>query len=567
MGRRDGQRSRQADPQRLDALVIGAGFGGMYALHRLRGMGLGTKLIEAGDGVGGTWYWNRYPGARCDVMSIDYSYSFSPDIQQEWTWSERFAAQPEILRYANWVADKLDLFRDIRFDTRARAITWDDARRLWRVETDAGETFEARFCIMATGPLSVPKGIDIPGADTFQGETYLAARWPQHPVGFAGKRVGLIGTGSSGIQITPVVAEQAGHLHVFQRTPSFSLPMRNRTLAPEYVAQVKEHYEGLRAIARTTYSGGVRPATTRPLFSVTVEERTALLEQAWAESGHNLLGLFSDLLLNQRANDVVADFVRSKIDEVVDDPAIADKLKPRGYPIFARRPCLDTGYYESFNRGNVTLEDCLDDPIEAITPTGIRTRTRDIPLDVIIGATGFDALTGAMMAIDIRGRNGRSLREKWADGARSYLGLMVEGFPNMFTIAGANGPSALANFIILNEQNVDWLCACIRHMDDEGFDTVEATRDAENGWVAHIAELASTSLMPKANTWYTGTNIAGKPRTFPIYTGGLGRYLDTCRQVVMRGYEGVAFETRGGAEEHQAAPPLAATDHVVEGQP
>ena len=420
---------------------------------------------------------------------------------------------------------------------------------------------------MATGPLSVPKGLDIPGATSFEGDTYLSARWPQHDVDLAGKRVGLIGTGSSGIQIVPVVAAQAKHLHVFQRTPSFSLPMRNRPLDADYVTQIKENYEGLRIIARTTYSGGVRPATTRPLFSVTPEERLALLEQAWEESGHNLLGLFSDLLINQKANDIVADFVRGKIDGLVDDPAVAEKLKPRGYPIFARRPCLDTGYYETFNRDNVTLEDCLEDPIEAIIPTGVRTSTRDIPLDVIIAATGYDALTGAMMAIDIRGRGGRSLREKWADGARSYLGLVLEGFPNMFTIAGANGPSALANFIILNEQNVDWLCACIRHMTEEGFRTVEATAEAEDGWVRHIADLASTSLMPKANTWYTGTNIAGKPRTFPIYTGGLGRYLDACRQAVLRGYEGLAFTRLDESGECHAAPTLTAGDHAVEGQP
>ena len=533
--------SKADAPISLDAFVVGAGFGGMYALHKLRAMGLRVRAIEAGGGVGGTWYWNRYPGARCDVLSIDYSYSFSHEVQQEWTWSERFAAQPEILAYADWVADKLDLKRDIAFETRAAAVTYDDERKLWRIETECGRVFEATFCIMATGPLSVPKGLDIPGASSFTGETYLTARWPHHPVEFAGKRVGVIGTGSSGIQVVPVVAQQAGHLHVFQRTPSFTLPQRNAPLAPEYVAQVKAHYDDLRVITRTSYSGGTRPATTRPLFSIPRDELVDLMEDAWARSGHNLLGVVSDALVNQDANDVIADFVRAKIDAVVENPALAAKLKPHGYPIFARRPCLDTGYYEAFNRANVTLEDCLEDPIEEITPRGVRTRTREIELDTIIAATGFDALTGALLAIDIKGRGGRSLREKWADGARSYLGMMVEGFPNLFTIAAANGPSALANFILLNEQNVDWLCDCIRHMHENGLTAVEATREAEDRWVDHIAELASRSLMPKANTWYTGTNIAGKPRTFPIYTAGLGRYTEECREVAARGYEGMVF--------------------------
>ena len=533
----------RAGSSALDAFVIGAGFGGMYALHRLRAMGLRVHAIEAGDGVGGTWYWNRYPGARCDVLSIDYSYSFSHEIQQAWTWSERFAAQPEILAYANFVAEKLDIARDIQFETRASAVTYDDDRRLWRIETEAGEVFEATFCILATGPLSVPKGLDIHGAETFEGETYLTARWPQHEVDLKGKRVGVVGTGSSGIQVVPVVAEHAGHLHVFQRTPSFSLPQRNAPLSPDYVAQVKAHYDDIRAITRTTFSGGTRPASSRPLFSMPREELLELMEAAWARSGHNLLGVVSDALVNQDANDVIADFVRAKIDTVVEDPAIAEKLKPRGYPIFARRPCLDTNYYETFNRANVTLEDCLVDPIEEITPRGVRTRTREIELDVIIAATGFDALTGALLAIDIKGRGGRSLREKWAGGARSYLGMTIEGFPNMFTIAAANGPSALANFILLNEQNVDWLCDCIRHMHENGIETVEATREAEDRWVEHVAQLASRSLMPKANTWYTGANVAGKPRTFPIYTAGLGRYTEECREVAAGGYEGFDFTT------------------------
>jgi len=525
---------------RLDALVVGAGFGGMYALYRLREMGLSAQALEAGDGVGGTWYWNRYPGARCDVLSIDYCYSF-PEIQQTWTWTERFAPQPQILAYANFVADTLDLKRDIRFATRAASVRYEDDRKLWRIETEAGIFFEATYVVMATGPLSVPKGIDIPGANTFRGETYLSARWPKHDVDLRGKRVGLIGTGSSGIQITPVVAEVAAHLHVFQRTPSFSMPMRNRPLDPEFMAQIKQHYSQIREVAKMSYTGGSRPVTTRPFFSVPVAERERMMEAAWEEGSYALLSMFSDTLVSEEANAIMADFVRAKIDTVVNDPAIAAKLKPYGYPVFSRRPCLDTHYYESFNRANVALEDCLEDPIEEIVPTGIRTRTREIDLDVIIAATGFDALTGALLAIDIVGAKGRSLREKWRDGARNYLGLAMEGFPNLFTIAAANGPSALANFVVLNEQNVDWICNCIRHMAEAGLTSVEATSEAEDRWVSQVAQLAARSLIPKANTWYTGTNIAGKPRTFPIYVAGLGKYTDHCNDVAARGYEGLAF--------------------------
>lgn len=526
---------------RLDAFVIGAGFGGMYAIHRLRGMGLDVHAIEAGKDVGGTWYWNRYPGARCDVMSIDYSYSFSDAIQQEWTWTEQFAAQPEILAYANFVATTLDLRRSISFETRAKSVVYDDARRLWVIESEAGAVFETTYLVMATGPLSAPKLLDIPGANRFAGPIYQAQRWPHEPVDLAGKRVGVIGTGSTGIQIVPVVAKEAGHLYVFQRTPSFTLPMRNRPLEPDYVAQVKAHYPALRAVARNTFTGGVRPVSTRPLFSVTVEERNALMEEAWEKGGLSFLGLFSDLLSNQAANDIVADFVRGKIGEMVSDPVTAEALKPRGYPIFARRPCLDTDYYETYNRANVTLVDCLTDPIAEVIETGIRTRDRHIDLDVIIAATGYDGLTGAMLAIDIRGRDGRLLSEKWSGGARSHLGLMMAGFPNLFIVAGANGPSALANFVLLNEQNVDWACDCIAHLRANGLATIEPTADAEEGWMDQVAALSSQSLMPKANTWYTGANIAGKPRVFSIYMGGLARYRETCA-VAAQGYHDFVHE-------------------------
>lgn len=516
----------------FDCLVVGAGFGGMYAVHRLRQMGLTLHAIEAGGGVGGTWYWNRYPGARCDVMSIDYSYSFSNEIMQEWTWSEVFAAQPEILAYANWVAEKLDLLRDYSFDTRAVTIAFDDAREIWSVQTDTGICYEVKYLVMATGPLSMPKPLDIPGSENFAGQLLQAQKWPHHPVDLSGKRVGLIGTGSSGIQITPVVAEQCGHLTVFQRTPSFTLPARTHALDPEYIAQIKAHYPHLREVAKGTFTGGIRPVSTRPFFSVTPAERKKLMDDAWEEGALAFLGLFSDLLFDAEANEIVADYVRAKIDDVVEDSQVAELLKPRGYPIFARRPCLDTNYYETFNRSNVTLADCLSDPIEEITANGIRTAKGHFDLDVIIAANGYDALTGAMLAIDITGKNGARLSDHWQQGARSYLGLMMPGFPNLFMVAGANGPSALANFILLNEQNVDWIARCIEHLRCNGLSTLEPKAAAEDRWMAELQVFAARSLYPRANTWYTGSNIEGKPQGIPFYLGGLPRYREACDRAI-----------------------------------
>lgn len=527
--------------RQVDAIVVGAGFGGLYSTHRLREMGLSVIGIEAGGDVGGVWYWNRYPGARCDVFSIDYSYSFSDDIQQEWTWSEEYAAQPEILAYANFVADKIDIRRSFQFDTRVLRAAFDDEKQVWVVETDRGQVFTTTYLVMASGPLSIPKDIDIDGFEDFKGEVYRASKWPHKPVSFAGKRVGVVGTGSSGIQIVPIVAQEADALYVFQRTPSFTFPMRNKPLAEDYSAQVKSHYKTLRHIGRSTFTGGVRPISTRPLFSVTVAEREALLEDAWRNGGRVLMGLFSDVLINPEANEIVAEFVRGKIGEVVHDPETAERLKPRGYPIFSRRPCLDTNYYETYNRETVHLVDCLDEPIERLTETGVRTRKREIELDTLILATGFDGLTGAMLAVDIKGRGGRDLKDKWNEGARSYLGLAVEGFPNLFMVCGANGPSALANIVILNEENGDWIGNCIDYMRKNGFATIEAKLEYEQKWVKTVASLADKSLIPKANTWYVGSNIEGKPRVFPIYTGGLNKYRDICDDVASDDYRGFAF--------------------------
>jgi cation diffusion facilitator CzcD-associated flavoprotein CzcO len=526
---------------RVDALVVGAGFGGMYAVHRLREMGLSLVAVEAGDNVGGVWYWNRYPGARCDLMCVDYSYGFSDEIQQEWTWSEQFAAQPEILAYANYVADKLDLRPHFRFNTRVVSAAWDEARTLWVAKTDDGATIEATYCVMATGPLSIPKDPEFPGLDTFKGEILRAAKWPHQPVSFAGKRVGLVGTGSTGIQIAPVVAEEARSLHVFQRTPSFAFPMRNTVLEADYVAELKRNYQGIRASARASHLGGVRPTTSRPFFSITPSQRRALMEDAWTRGGLNFIGLFSDLLTNIEANEQVADFVRGKIAETVEDQDTAERLKPKGYPILARRPCLDTGYYEMYNKPNVHLVDCLANQIECVTETGLRTTAGEVELDTLILATGYDGLTGALLAFEVTGRDGRTVRDKWADGAQSFLGLMMEGFPNLFMVCGPNGPAALANIITLDEQNVDWICQVITHMRDNGLATVDASAEAEQQWMDHVRGLAELTLVSKANTWYVGANVEGKPRGLTIFTGGFLKFNEACTAVIRDGFRGLDF--------------------------
>lgn len=543
MGDGDGLRQGASEEVvTLDAIVVGAGFGGMYATYALRERGMAVRGIEAGGDVGGVWYWNRYPGARCDLMCVDYSYSFSEEIQQEWTWSEQFAAQPEILAYANFVADKLDLRKDFHFDTRVTSAIWDEKRQKWLVQTNRGDRFEATYCIMATGPLSIPKDPEIAGLDRFEGPIYRAQKWPHEEVDFADTRVGLIGTGSTGIQIVSEIGKSVGELYVFQRTPSFTMPMRNAKLDPEYVKDIKDHYAGLRASARASALGGVRPAGNRPFFSLPRSQRLQLLEDAWKMGGHAVLGTFSDLLTNPDANDQVADFVRDKIGEVVKDPKTAEALKPRGYPIFARRPCLDTEYYEQFNKPNVHLVDLFEDPIEAITPTGVQLSSGEVPLDALILATGYDGLTGALMAFEVRGRDGQDLRDKWQHGAHSWLGLMLAGFPNLFMVCGANGPAALANIISIDEQNVDWIIGLMRHMEDNGLATVEPTPAAEDRWMDLVAGLAEKTLLSKANTWYTGGNIAGKTRGLTMFTGGFANYSEHCRRAAEEGYPELVFE-------------------------
>lgn len=528
--------------QRLDVVVVGAGFGGMYAMYRFREMGLRVQGFEAGGDVGGVWYWNRYPGARVDLPSIDYSFSFCPEIEQEWTWSEQFAAQPELLRYINFVADRLDLRRHIQFSTRVTRAVWDESRKLWTVTTDRGDTYEATYCIMATGPLSIPKDPEIPGIDRFKGQLLRAAKWPHEPVSFAGRRVGVIGTGSTGIQIVQELGKQAGELFVFQRTPSFTMPIRNEALEPDYVAEVKRHYAGIRESARNSAVGGVRPQSTRAFFSVTPSQRRQLLEDAWKNGGLAMLGTFADLLTNAEANEHVAEFVRGKIGEIVNDPETAEKLKPRGYPIFARRPCLDSSYYETFNQSNVHLKDCISDPIEEITERGVKTQAGEVELDALIFATGYDGLTGALLAFDIVGRDGRTMNDKWKDGARSHLGLMMEGFPNLFMTTGPNGPAALANIIRISEHDVDWIAAAMTHMDKNGLSTIEPTPQAEQAWMDIVFALSQRSLLLKAKTWYVGANVKDKPQGLTLFTGGFQKYREHCAAAVQGGYRDFVFE-------------------------
>ncbi|MEI4274033.1 NAD(P)/FAD-dependent oxidoreductase [Klenkia sp. LSe6-5] len=534
---------------RHDVLVVGAGFGGMYAVWKFRELGYDVVGLEAGGDVGGVWYWNRYPGARCDLQSVDYSYGFHAEVQQEWTWSEQFAAQPEILAYANFVADRLDLRSSFRFDTRVCGAAWDEDDQRWRVTTDAGDVLEARYCIMATGPLSVPKDPDIPGLDRFGGELLRAQKWPHHPVDFAGKRVGVIGTGSSGIQIVQEVGRSAEELFVFQRTPSWTLPMRNHTLSADYTAEMKRHYPALRESMRLNPTGGTRPVTSRPFYSLPPEQRRSVMDHAWEDGGHTFLACFSDLLTNEEANEEVAEYVREKIAGIVEDPETAEALKPRGYPILARRVCLDTEYYETYNLPGVHLVDCLKHPIVEVTETGVRTEDGETELDVLILATGYDALTGALLAFDVTGRDGRRLADKWAEGPETFLGLMVEGFPNMFTTCGPNGPAALANIITISENDVDWIAELIGWMGQEGQTSVEPSERAETRWMDHVRELAAGSLVRKANTWWTGANVAGKPRGLTMFVGGFHNYRAACQAVAKEQYAELEFSapTAGAA--------------------
>ncbi len=530
-------------PQSYDALIIGAGFSGLYQLHALRDrLGLSALVLEAASGVGGTWYWNRYPGARCDSESHSYCYTFSEALHAEWEWSERYPGHAEIRRYLNFVADRLDLKRDIRFGTRVTAARYDAETNRWHVVTDKRERLTAQFLITAVGCLSAANVPAFPGLDSFKGRWYHTGQWPHEGVDFSGKRVGLVGTGSTGIQAAPVIAETAAHLTVFQRTANYSVPARNAPLTPEFRRYVKENRAALRQMMQSTTNGHPFPIENRSVFDVTPAERRALYEAAWEKGGLQFRATFRDLLVDKAANDTAADFIRDKIRQIVKDPATAEKLANIDHPYAAKRPPIDTDYFETFNRANVALVDVRKAPIEAITPTGIRTREAEYPLDIIVFATGFDAMTGPLLAIDIRGRNGVSLAETWKAGPRNYLGLQVAGFPNLFTITGPGSPSVLCNMPVAIEQHVDWITDCIAHMRARGLSRIEAREEAMERWVEQVNAAANATLLPLAHhSWYLGANVPGKPRVFMPYAGGMKRYRDICAGIAANGYEGFAL--------------------------
>ena len=548
--------------RKFDAVVVGAGFAGLYMVHRLRGLGFSVRAFEAGDGVGGTWYWNRYPGARCDVESLEYSYQFSEELQREWSWSERYAGQPEILRYANHVADRFDLRRDIEFSTRVASAHFHPETSDWQVEVGAAETAErglwsngngngdrlgdgagsetirTRFVIMATGCLSAANLPAFVGLDDYEGAKYHTGAWPHEEVDFTGLRVGIIGTGSSAIQAIPLIAEQAGHLTVFQRTPNFSIPARNRAMDREREAEVKAEYPAFRARNKLMPAGlgaDMNPMHDEAVLAADAERRRRF-EERWQTGGFSFMDSFADLLRTQEANDAAASFVREQIRGIVRDPDTADLLSPHNV-IGCKRICLDSGYFETYNRRNVSLVDISQAPIEKITRSGVRVGGRDIELDAIVFATGFDAMTGALTRIDIRGRGGRTLRAKWAEGPRAYLGLGIAGFPNLFIITGPGSPSVLSNMLPSIEQHVEWIADCMDYLRGRGYSEIEASPQAEEEWVAHVREVADHTLYPTCNSWYLGANVPGKPRVFMPYLG-FPPYLKKCNAVAANGYEG-----------------------------
>jgi cyclohexanone monooxygenase len=541
--------SPRAERSRVDVVVVGAGFSGMYLLHRLRKLGLSVRVFDRASDVGGTWYWNRYPGARCDVESMQYSYSFSEELQQEWKWSERFSGQPEILDYARHVAQRFDLRQDIEFNTTVESAVFDEESGLWNVTLDSGEDVVSRYCVMATGCLSTARTPDFEGLGDFQGDVYHTGHWPHTSVDLSGLRVSVIGTGSSAIQTIPVIAEQADELTVFQRTPNYSIPSRNGPMPADYESSWKDGYAEHREAARHTRNGVLQNLNNRSAMDVSEQEREETYERRWESGGTYFMAAFEDLAVNQASNDTASEFVRDKIRDTVSDPATAELLAPYSYPIGTKRICVDTQYFETFNRANVTLVDVRTDPIERISARGVVTGGREYECDAIVFATGFDAMTGTLMAVDIRGRDGLSMRTEWEAGPRTYLGLMSAGFPNLFMVTGPGSPSVLSNMMVSIEQHVDWIVGCIEHVDARGASSIEARVDAQDEWVEHVNEVAYKTLYPKANSWYMGANIPGKPSVFLPYIGGVGNYREKCDEVAANGFVGFDIvASRAGVE-------------------
>ncbi len=533
------------ETHRHDVVIVGAGFSGMYLLHLIRQLGLSVVVVDMASDIGGTWYWNRYPGARCDIESIEYSYSFDDDLQQEWEWSERYSAQGEILAYANHVAERFDLRRDMRFNTRIVAASYDDGDSVWTLQSEDGEVFRCKYAIFALGCLSVPRRPAFSGLDSFSGRWYHTGLWPHEEVDFSGLRVGVIGTGSSAIQSIPQIARQAQHLTVFQRTANFSVPAWNAPLDPEDVSDVKRNYQSLRERSRWSFSGVRNDDATQSGLEVSRSKRHSELERRWSEGGFALLNVFTDVNTDINVNRYAADFVHEKIRDKVHDRSVAELLCPRNHPFGTKRLCVDIDYYETYNRENVSLVDISNNPIARITPVGLETRSGTAyTFDALVFATGFDAMTGPLLSIDVRGSAGQSLKEKWQHGPRTYLGLTVAGFPNMFTITGPQSPSVLTNMMMAIEQHVEWVVDCISFLENNGIDRIDAREDAENAWVDHNEEVGNQTLYPLASSWYVGANIPGKPRVFMPYTGGLDAYRRKCDKVAAEGYSGFVLHKR-----------------------
>ncbi len=533
--------------QQIDVLVVGAGFAGMYAVHRFRNLGLSVQVLEAGSDVGGTWYWNRYPGARCDVPSLEYSYGFSPELEQEWDWPEVFSAQDDILRYANHVADRFDLRRNMQFNTRVKSVEWIEDTQRWRLTSEANKPFEAPFCVMATGCLSVPIKPEITGGERFRGEVYHTGNWPREPVDLTNKRVGIIGTGSSGVQAIPELARMAGHLTVFQRTPVYTMPANRKRMRSAVQQEFRDHYRDIREMQQHN-TGGVsnfRPQrsvvrndngqrTPTRLLDLTPEQREEILQR----QGLSALLSFRDVNTDPDANELANELYRDTVRRMIRDPQTAERLLPKTYGLGCKRQVLDRDYYESFNRDNVSLVDLIESPIDTITEHGIQTASAHHDLDVLIYATGFDAMTGALLKANIRGREGLPLAQKWADGPVAYLGLQMAGFPNLFTVTGPGSPSVLCNMLVAIEQHVNWIGDCITHLRTTGQHTIEPLPESEHAWITHVNEVAEGTMFtaPTCNSWYLGANVPGKPRIFMPYVGGFPRYRERCELEANNGY-------------------------------
>ena len=520
----------------FDAVVVGAGFAGIYMLHRLKQQGLSVRVYEAGTGVGGTWFWNRYPGARCDIPSMEYSYQFSEELQQEWAWTERYATQPEILKYAEHVVERFGLGDDIQFETRVTSTVFNDENSSWVVQLDSAQTVVAKYVVMATGCLSVPNFPSIDGLDNFKGPVYHTGLWAHEGVDFKDKKVAVIGTGSSAIQSSPIIAADAQTVTIFQRTPNYSIPARNAALDPSYVDEIKARYSSYRDENWQRGFGADFRDNAQSALSVSDEERLAEYEDRWARGGLAFLAAYSDLVFDDEANSTARDFFGEKIASRVEDPELAQKLIP-DFPIGCKRLCVDTDYYEIYNEEHVTLVDLKEQPIREVTETGIRTSVGDFEADIIVLATGFDAMTGAVTRIDIKGRQGRTLEDKWAEGPRAFLGLATEGFPNMFLVTGPGSPSVLSNMLPSIEQHVEWISDCIEYLNENHLSTIDVSIDAENEWVRHVNEVGNTSVYPRCNSWYLGANVEGKKRVFMPYLG-VPPYVEKCKEVVAAGYKG-----------------------------